>query len=100
MVGEEISEKEYSSIIGVGLNARETVYPVKIDGDNDGIEDFMRLYYWGGTGGFRSAEFYISYIFMLLCTNTKIYKNVTQFILLSLYMVKIHRRKKVFNWIQ
>jgi len=58
MVGEEISEKEYSNIIGVELNARETVYPVKIDGDNDGIEDFMRLYYWGGTGGFSSAEFY------------------------------------------
>lgn len=53
-----ISQEEFCAITGVELIGTEEVYPVRVDADNDGIEDIVGLHYYGGTGGFSSMELY------------------------------------------
>ncbi|MDF2611445.1 MAG: putative secreted protein [Lachnospiraceae bacterium] len=58
MVGTKISQEEFIIQNGLQLDFMETVLPIKVDGDNDGVEDLIGQRYWGGTGGFSSMEFY------------------------------------------
>ena len=54
----EIDQEEFCSLTGFELDVTEFITPVRVDADNDGIEDLMALCYWGGTGGFSSMQLY------------------------------------------
>jgi hypothetical protein len=57
-VGERISQQEFSKLTGVEIMEWESVAAVRIDADNDGIQDLFGMCYWGGTGGFSSMILY------------------------------------------
>lgn len=56
--GTEISQEEFCELTGFYLVGTENVIPMKVDADNDGNQDLIGLYYWGGTGGFSSMDLY------------------------------------------
>jgi len=56
--GTEIGQEEFSGLTGVELMNMEAVMAVKVDADNDGIEDIAGEYYYGGTGGFSGMQLY------------------------------------------
>ena len=58
MVDKEISQEEFLRETGLVPDMTETVQPVRVDGDNDGIKDLIGQCYSGGTGGFSSMKFY------------------------------------------
>ena len=57
-VGTELSQEEFCNLTGMGLEETEDIIPLRVDADNDGIQDLIGLFYWGGTGGFSSMELY------------------------------------------
>lgn len=52
--GTEVSQEEFCKLTGMNLTEMESVTSVKVDADNDGIQDLVGEIYWGGTGGFCS----------------------------------------------
>jgi len=58
IVGSTISQEEFSSLTGKKPEDYEGVLALKVDADNDGIEDIAGLYYYGGTGGFGGMQLY------------------------------------------
>ncbi len=56
--GTEMSKEEFCNLTGMDLEEIEDIIPLKVDADNDGIQDIVGLFYWGGTGGFSSMELY------------------------------------------
>ncbi|CUH92764.1 hypothetical protein [Herbinix luporum] len=57
-VGTEISQEEFCTNTGITPENMETVAALKVDVDNDGIEDLIGQYFYGGTGGFSSMMLY------------------------------------------
>lgn len=58
MADKVISQEEFSAITGVDLSGMERVMAIKVDADNDGLEDLIGQYFYGGTGGFSSMQMY------------------------------------------
>lgn len=58
VVGTELSQEDFCSLTGFEVEYGGSVSPFRVDIDNDGTEDLIGQYYWGGTGGFSSMEFY------------------------------------------
>lgn len=58
ITGTEITQEEFSSLTGVELMNMEAVLSYRVDADNDGIEDIVGEYYYGGTGGFSGMQLY------------------------------------------
>lgn len=54
----EISQEEFTALTGKELENTEAVFAVKVDADNDGTEDIVGEYYYGGTGGFSGMQMY------------------------------------------
>lgn len=57
-VGTEISQEEFCNLTGLSLEETEAAFALKVDVDNDGIEDLVGQIFWGGTGGFSSMQLY------------------------------------------
>jgi hypothetical protein len=57
VVGTELSQEKFCSLTGFEVEYG-VISPFKVDIDNDGIEDLIGQYYWGGTGCFSSMELY------------------------------------------
>ncbi|SFR57680.1 hypothetical protein [Anaeromicropila populeti] len=57
IVDTDISQEEFCSETGLEWDGMESAYPVRVDADNDGVQDLIAQCYWGGSAGYSSMEF-------------------------------------------